>query len=122
MSRASKEFNRGNAPPLRARIQANLFQKRNFLLISAPEFCQISDFRMLSFQGHDTLHFEACGIAQRGFHYGGGSVKKKKNPQPPVLGGPRTQPAALSFAGQRGWPAEDAGVRAGPAFLVCVPT
>src|SRR5260370_38406699 len=102
MSRASKEFNRGNAPPLRARIQANLFQKRNFLLISAPEFCQISDFRMLSFQGHDTLHFEACGIAQRGFHYGGGAVKKKKTPGPPGFGGPGARKATVMSAVRSG--------------------
>src|SRR5260370_18013741 len=98
MSRASKEFNRGNAPPLRARIQANLFQKRNFLLISAPEFCQISDFRMLSFQGHDSLHFEAFGIAQRGFHYDGKSNKNKKTPKPPVLAGPGAQHTAISLS------------------------
>src|SRR5260370_27007666 len=115
MSRASKEFNRGNAPPLRARIQANLFQKRNFLLISAPEFCQISDFRMLSFQGHDTLHFEACGIAQRGFHYGGRTVKNKKTPGPPFSGGPGAQQAAISSAVRSCSAAKVAGCGPGPS-------
>src|SRR5260370_33577526 len=117
MSRASKEFNRGNAPPLRARIQANLFQKRNFLLISAPEFCQISDFRMLSFQGHDTLHFEACGIAQRGFHYGGRAVQNKKAPRAPASGGPGAQQAQSWSAVRSRSAAKVAGGRARAASM-----
>jgi hypothetical protein len=38
--------------------------KTEFLAITAPEFCKISDFRMPSCQRRDTRHFQTCGIAQ----------------------------------------------------------